>query len=73
MRKMDRNGKRTVIKYLHLKRLNAVEISTELNSVLGDYAPSDATVYRRIAEFQRGRKLSYIHFYSPILHGRHNK
>jgi len=53
---MDRNEKRAVIKYLTLKGLSAVEISTELNSVLRDNTPSDATIYRWIAEFQRGRK-----------------
>jgi len=47
---------RVVIKYLTLKGLSAAEISGELNSVLGDNAPSDATIYRWIAEFQRGRK-----------------
>jgi len=31
-------------------------ISGELNSVLEENAPSDATIYRWIAEFQRGRK-----------------
>jgi len=56
MCEMDRNEKRAVIKYLTFKGLSAVEISTELNSVLGDNAPSDATIYRWIAEFQRGRK-----------------
>jgi len=53
---MDRNEKRVVIKYLNLKGLSAAEISSELNSVLGDNAPSDATIYWWIAEFQRGRK-----------------
>ena len=47
-----------VIKYLNLRGLSAAEISGELNSVLGDNAPSDATIYRWIAEFQRGRKLT---------------
>jgi len=56
MRKMDRNEKRVVIKYLNVKCLSAAEISCELNSVLGDNAPSDATIYWWIAEFQRGRK-----------------
>ena len=56
MCEMDRNEKRAVIKYLSLKGLSAVEISTELNSVLRDNTPSDATIYRWIAEFQRGRK-----------------
>jgi len=43
---MDRNEKRVVMKYLTLKGLSAAEISGELNSVLGDNAPSDATIYR---------------------------
>jgi len=53
---MDRNDKRVVIKYLNLRGLSAAEILGELNSVLGDNAPSNATIYRWIAEFQRGRK-----------------
>jgi len=44
MREMDRNEKRTVIKYLNLKGLSLAEISTELNSILGDSAPSNATI-----------------------------
>jgi len=44
-----------VIKYLNLKGLSSAEILGELNSVLGDNAPSDATIYRWIEEFQRGR------------------
>jgi len=56
MCKMDRNEKRVVIKCLNLKGLSAAEISAELNSVLGNNAPSDATIYRWIAEFQRRRK-----------------
>jgi len=56
MCKMDRNEKCVVIKYLNLKGLSAAEISGELNSVLGDDALSDATIYQWIAEFQRGRK-----------------
>ena len=54
--KMDRNEKRIVIKYLNLKGLSAAEISGELNSVLGDNTPSDATIYWWFAEFYRGRK-----------------
>jgi len=55
---MDRNEKRVVIKYLNVKCLSAAEISGELNSVLGDNTLSGATIYRRIAEFQRGQKLT---------------
>jgi len=43
--KMDRNEKRIVIKYMNLKGLSAAEITGELNSVLADNAPSDATIY----------------------------
>jgi len=56
MCKMDRNKKHVVIRYLNLKGLSAAEILGELNSVLGDNALSGATIYRWIAEFQRGRK-----------------
>ena len=45
-----------MIKYLNLRGSSAAEILGELNSVLGDNAPSDATIYLWIAEFQRGRK-----------------
>jgi len=58
MCKMDRNEKREVIKHLNVKCLSAAEISGELNSVLGDNALSDATIYRWIVEFQRGWKLT---------------
>ena len=56
--RIDRNEKCAVIKYINLKGLSTAEISAELKSVLGDSAPSDATIYRRrwIAEFQHGRK-----------------
>ena len=53
---MDRNEKRVVIKYLNVKCLSAAKISGELNSVLGDNALLGATIYRWIAEFQRGWK-----------------
>ena len=54
--RIDRNEKCAVVKYINLKGLSTAEISAELKSVLGDSAPSDATIYRSIAEFQRGRK-----------------
>jgi len=56
LHEMDRNEKRAVIKFFNLKGLSAAEISTEMSSVLGDNAPSDATICRWLAEFQRGRK-----------------
>jgi len=53
---MDKNEKRAVIKYLHLKGLTQNEIAMDMKEVLGDNDPSLATVYRWIAEFQRGRQ-----------------
>jgi len=66
MCKMDRNEKSVVIKYLNLKGLSAAEISGELNSVLGDNALLDATIYRWIAEFQRGRKSTKVEHCSGL-------
>ena len=51
MCKMDRNEKRVVIKYLNVQCLSAAEILGELNSVLGDNAKSDATIYRGLRSF----------------------
>lgn len=53
---MDKNEKRAVIKYLHLKGLTQNEIAVDMKEVLGDNAPSQATIYRWVAEFQRGRQ-----------------
>ena len=53
---MGRNEKRAVIKYLNLKSLTPNEISSDMKVVLGDNSPSYATIYRWIAEFQRGRE-----------------
>ena len=53
---MEQNEKRAVIKYLNLKGLTPNEISSDMKVVLGDDAPSCATIYRWIAEFQRGRE-----------------
>ena len=54
----DRNEKRVVTKYLNLKGLTPNEISSDMKVVLGDDAPSYATIHRWIAEFQRGRELT---------------
>ena len=48
--------KPAVIKYLNLKGLTPNEISSDMKVVLGDDVPSCATIYRWIAEFQRGRE-----------------
>lgn len=53
---MDKNEKRSVIKYLHLKGLSPQQIYLDMSEVLGDDAPSQATVYRWVAEFRRGRQ-----------------
>lgn len=53
---MDKNEKRAVIKYLHFKGLTQNEIAVDMKEVLGDNAPSQATIYRWVAEFQRGRQ-----------------
>jgi len=53
---MDQKEKRAVIKYLNLKGLTPNEISSDMKVVLGDDAPSYATIYRWIAEFQHDRE-----------------
>ena len=53
---MGKNKKRAVIKYLHLKGLTQNEIAVDIKGVLGDNAPSQAAIYRWVAEFQRGRQ-----------------
>ena len=55
---MALNEKRAEIKYLNLKGLTLNEISSDMQVVLGDDAPSYATIHQRIAEFQRGRELT---------------
>jgi len=46
---------RDAIKYLFLKGLTPNQISTDIRDVLGDDAPSQATIYRWVAEFQQGK------------------
>ena len=53
---MDQNEKRAVIKYLNLKGLTPSGIAADMKVVLGDDAPSYATIYRWVAEFKRGRE-----------------
>ena len=48
---MERTKKGTLTKYLLLKDLTPNQISTEMRDVLGDDAPSQATIYGRVAEF----------------------
>jgi len=48
--------KSAVIKYLNLKGLSPNEIAADMKVVIGDDAPSCATIYRWVAEFKRGRE-----------------
>jgi len=47
---MDKNDKRDMIKYLHLKGL------TDIKEVLVDHVPSNATMYRWVAVSQQDRQ-----------------
>jgi len=49
---MDTNEKRAVIKYLYLKDSTRNPILVDMRDVLGDDAPSLATINRWFAEFQ---------------------
>ena len=52
---MEKLEIRGVIKYLHKKGLSGQEIHNDMVNVLGESAPSYATVKNWIAEFKRGR------------------
>lgn len=52
---MEKSESRAVIKYFHLKGLKPKEIIDEIKTVLGEHAPSNATVYNWVNEFKRGR------------------
>lgn len=52
---MDKIGHRYVIQYFHLKGLTTTNIQAELDSTLGESAPSSTTVKYWVAEFKRGR------------------
>ena len=54
--KMEKNEKRAVIKYLLMKGLSAQQIYLDMKEVLGDDAPSQATVYRWTSSFKSGRQ-----------------
>ena len=43
---MEKNEKRAVIKYLHIKGLSVQQIYLDMKEVLGNDAPSQATLYR---------------------------
>lgn len=52
---MEKIGHRYVIQYFHLKGLGPTGIKAELDSTLGEFAPSFTTVKYWVAEFKRGR------------------
>jgi histone-lysine N-methyltransferase SETMAR len=52
---MEKIGHRYVIQYFHLKGLSPTNIKAELDSTLGESAPSFITVKYWAAEFKRGR------------------
>ena len=43
--KMEKSEKRAAIKYLHMRGLSTHQIHLDMKEVLGDDAPSQATVY----------------------------
>ncbi|XP_017774850.1 PREDICTED: uncharacterized protein LOC108561428 [Nicrophorus vespilloides] len=52
---MEKIGHRYAIQDLHLKGLNTTNIKAELDSTLGDSAPSYSTIKFWVAEFKQGR------------------
>jgi histone-lysine N-methyltransferase SETMAR len=52
---MEKIDHRYVIQYFHLKRLSPTDIKAELDSTLGESAPSFTTENYWVAEFKRGR------------------
>lgn len=56
---MEKLEIRAVIKYLCKKGLKGDEIHADMVNVLGDDAPSRATVFNWLAEFKRGRSTIY--------------
>jgi histone-lysine N-methyltransferase SETMAR len=52
---MEKTKLRAVIKYFHIKGLSPTEIKAELDSTLGESAPSFSTVKTWVADFKRGR------------------
>ena len=53
---MEKDEKRAVIKYFNMKGLSPQQIHEDMKEVLVDDAPSQATVYRWVAELKRGRQ-----------------
>lgn len=53
---MEKLEQRGVIKYLFKKRLTPKEIHDNMQTTLGESAPSYATVKKWVAKFKRGRE-----------------
>ncbi|EFN86447.1 hypothetical protein EAI_15981, partial [Harpegnathos saltator] len=49
---MEKIGHRYVIQYFHLKGLSPTNIKAELDSILGEFAPSFTTVKYWMAKFK---------------------
>jgi len=49
--RLEKNEKHAVIEYLHMEGLSAQQIHLDMKEVLGDNAPSKATVYRWTTAF----------------------
>lgn len=52
---MEKVEYRSVIKYLFKKGLSGTEIFADMQSVLGNNAPSRGTIFNWVAELKRGR------------------
>ena len=52
---IDKIGHRYVMQYFHLKGLSPTNIRAELDSTLGEFAPSFTTIKYWVAEFERDR------------------
>ena len=52
---MEKIGHRYVVQYFYLKGLSPTNIKAEMDSTLGESAPSFTTVKYWVAEFKRGR------------------
>lgn len=55
---MEKIGHRYVIQYFHLKGFSPTNIKAELDSTLGESAPSFTTVKYWVAEFKRAAKMN---------------
>lgn len=51
---MQKEEIRAVIKYLNIKGLSPMEIKSDLDATLNEYSPTLKTIYKWVAEFNRG-------------------